>query len=96
MISLTKIKTLRDVAIEQVERLKRNRHPDGDFKKSGVYWLTKAEYCKCCRKQYSPTKKYPHRLSSHARTIEHVANRYNVDPKALRKEIKAYRKTLSN
>ena len=96
MVNLTKITTLRDVAIEQVERLKRLRHPDGDFREDGIFWLSREEYCICCKRQYAPTKRFPHRLSSHARTIEHVVNRYNVDAKALRKEIKAYRKTLES
>lgn len=96
MISLTKIKTLRDVAVEQVKRLKRERHPDGWFIDDTIYWLAGGEYCTCCRKQYASTKRYPNRLSTHARTIEHLANRYNVDAKELRKEIKAYRKTLKS
>ncbi len=96
MISPTKSKTLtlRDIAIEQVKRLKRERHPDGFFNEDGIYKLTDEEYCICCKKQYASTKIYPHRLSTHARTIQHVANRYGVDAKVLRKEIKEYRKTL--
>lgn len=91
---MKRIETLRDVAVEVVKRLKHERHPDGFFLKSGVYRLTSEEYCICCKKHHFADEKYPHMLSSHARTIEHVANRYGVDAKALRKEIKEYRKTL--
>jgi hypothetical protein len=94
MISLTKIKTLRDMAIEHVKRLSRERHPDGWFIEDKIYWLSSEEYCTCCKKQYSSTKKHPDRLSTHARTIDHIAHKFNVDAKELRKEVKEYRKTL--
>ena len=87
--------SLREIAIEQVARLKRESHPDGYFTDDGRYYLTREEYCKCCKKpEYQPTRKHKRRLSTHARTIEHVANLYGVDPKVLRKEVEKYHKEL--
>jgi hypothetical protein len=93
-MSLPKIMTLRDVAVEVVKRLQHERHPDGFFLKNGVYRLADEEYCICCQKHHFSNEEFPHMLSSHARTVEHVANRFSVDAKELRKEIKKYRKTL--
>ena len=85
--------SLREIAVEQVARLERKKHPDGEFADDGRYYLTRTEYCKCCRKpQYRPTTRFPKRLSTHARTIEHVANLYGVEAKALRVEVAKYYK----
>ena len=85
--------SLRDIAVEQVARLERKKDPEGYFKDDGRYYLTRAEYCKCCKNEnYLPTVWFPRKLSTHARTIQHVANLYGVDAKALRAEVAKYNK----
>jgi len=93
MSKLKQKPTLREIAVEQVARLEREKHPDGYFTPDGRYYLTRDEYCKCCKKpEYQPTTWFPRRLSTHARTIEHVANLYGVNAMSLRKEVAKYHK----
>ena len=77
-------------ALYEWKRLQdRRQHPDGTFDKQGRWYPSDAETQDCCQHIRSPSARYPYSLMKHCRSVGHVAARFGVDIKDLRKETHA-------
>ena len=77
-------------ALYEWKRLQdRRQHPDGFFDKQGRWYPSEYERCECCDKIRSPSRAFPYSYNRHCRSVEHVANKFGVDVKALRRETRA-------
>lgn len=74
-----------DGAIEYLKRQARINHPDGKADSAGRFYPSDVERCDCCDRIRKPSRSWPHSLRTHCRTAVHVANKYNVDVKEMRK-----------
>lgn len=80
--------TLETAAREYISRRDRVTNPDGKFDKQGRWYPSDEEQCSCCNAVRSPSRAFPYSYMVHCRTIAHIANKYGVDVKDLRKEVK--------
>lgn len=62
----------------------RLEHPEGNFDRAGRWYPSAGEARECCRLLRSPSRSYPFSLLTHCRTAKHVANVFQVEPRALR------------
>lgn len=76
---------LREYQLRQL----RTRHPEGTFDKAQRWYPSEAEHQSCCEAIRGPSRAWPNSLNKHCRSIEHVANLYNVAAKELRKLARA-------
>lgn len=74
-----------DGAIDYLKRQARTNHPDGKADSAGRFYPSNVERCDCCERIRQPSRSWPHSLRTHCRTAAHVANKYNVDVKEMRK-----------
>jgi hypothetical protein len=76
-------------AITEYLKLKnRKTHPEGTFDKGGRFYLAESEKHDCCRGIRSPSRAYPYSEMKHARTLKHVAHKYNVLESECRKALR--------
>ncbi len=81
--------TLNMAALEYFLRLQSKRTPKGKWlNRSYFFPCKKIEYKKCCAAFELETERNPRALWEHCKSIEHVANRHQVDPVALESRIK--------
>lgn len=80
--------TLENAAREYISRRDRATNPDGKFDKQSRWYPSDEEHCSCCNAVRSPSRAFPYSYMVHCRTIGHIANKYGVDVKDLRKEVK--------
>ena len=79
-------------AITEYLKLKnRKTHPEGTFDEGGRFYLAESEKHDCCRGIRSPSRAYPYSEMVHARTLKHVAHKYDVDEKDCRKALREMR-----
>lgn len=93
---MNKNKILKEAAHEAFRRKNKTSHPYGSFKNNGTWLPSDKEKQSCCDSIRTPSVKYPYSLMTHCRTIEHIANLYNVDKKELKQAIKDCKKELQN
>lgn len=74
--------TIKSAAGEYFDRRLFRSHPKGYQDDAGRWHLAKEEQRECCKKV-----KNWHRFNNHARSLEHVAALFGVDPHELRKVI---------
>lgn len=82
---------LEEAAREYVARQDRKEHPGGSFDKAGRWYPSKKERCECCDYIRTPSRAWPNSLIKHCRSVEHVANLYDVGVKDLRRAARAVR-----
>lgn len=70
---------------EYFSREVRKSHPEGEFDNAKRWHPSDAEERDCCSSIRSPTRSWPNSLNKHCRSVEHIANLYEVDTSALRK-----------
>ena len=76
-------------AITEYLKLKnREIHPEGTFDKGGRFYLAESEKHDCCRGIRSSSRAYPYSEMVHARTLKHVAHKYNVLESECRKALR--------
>ena len=76
-------------AITEYLKLKnRETHPEGTFDSGGRFYLAESEKQDCCRGIRSPSRTYPYSEMVHARTLKHVAHKYNVLESECRKALR--------
>ena len=76
-------------AITEYLKLKnRKTHPEGTFDSGGRFYLAESEKHDCCRGIRSPSRAYPYSEMVHARTLKHVAHKYNVLESECRKALR--------
>lgn len=78
-------KELREACEVYMKRKDRILHPDGKFDNGGRWYPDEEEIHECCSYVRSPSRSYPLSLNQHCRTLNHVAQLFNVDSKELRK-----------
>ena len=79
-------------AITEYLKLKnRKTHPEGTFDSGGRFYLAESEKHDCCRGIRSSSRAYPYSEMVHARTLKHVAHKYDVDEKDCRKALREMR-----
>jgi len=78
----------KNAAEEYLDRRERSSHPDGYFDKAGRWYQSDDEECECCSEIRRPSRAFPLSLNQHCRSVEHLADLFNVDVKELRKEAK--------
>lgn len=66
----------------------RKINPSGTFDKQGRWYPDDDEREECCDSIRSPSRAYPYSYMVHCRSYEHVARKYCVDIKDLRREAK--------
>lgn len=86
--SIANTALLDDAAEEYIARRKRMKHPEGKFDNAHRFWPDDDEWCECCDEVRSPSRAFPNSLNSHCRSMNHIANLFNVDLKSLRVVIK--------
>ncbi len=77
--------TIETAATEYRNLKNRISHPDGSFDKGGRWYPSAAETCTCCAGLRSPSRAYPYSLMVHCRTAVHVASKYGVEAKDVKK-----------
>jgi hypothetical protein len=65
----------------------RKIHPPGKFDNGGRFYSS--EHFDCCSSIRSPSRAYPYSEMVHCRSYVHIAAKYGVDVKDLRKECRA-------
>lgn len=55
-------------------RKKRRFHPVGFFDAGGRWYPDKTEFCFCCERIRSPSRRFPYSLLTHCRSKAHVTN----------------------
>ena len=60
------------------ERQARLQHPEGEFDGAGRWYPSDRERQPCCDKIRGPSRRYPHSLNKHCRSLEHICNLYNL------------------
>jgi hypothetical protein len=65
----------------------RKINPAGHFDKQGRFYL--AEKFSCCAGIRTPSAAYPYSQMTHGRSMGHVAEKYGVDAKDMRRECRA-------
>ena len=78
-------------AKEYIQRQNREVHPEGTFDKAGRWYPNTDEECSCCANIRTPSRAYPLSYNKHCRSLQHVANLYDVEVKALRKAVRENR-----
>lgn len=74
-----------EVALEEYNARKaRDKHPAGSFDRARRWAPSDDERQACCARVRGPSRAYPYPLLVHCRTVEHVANLFDVDTRALR------------
>ncbi len=82
-----------DTAVtEYLRRQERLAHPFGRFDRAGRFYLAEAEQRECCGSIRCPSRRWPYSQLTHARTAEHVARLYGVEPTELRRAARVARK----
>ena len=76
---------------EYLKLKNRKTHPEGTFDSGGRFYLAESEKHDCCRGIRSPSRAYPYSEMVHARTLKHVAHKYDVDEKDCRKALREMR-----
>jgi len=66
----------------------RKIHPDGSFDSARRWYPSETEREECCNSIRSPSRSYPYSMMVHCRSYTHVAAKYCVDIKDLRREAK--------
>jgi len=72
-------------------RRARREHPEGQFDKAGRWHPSDSERQPCCSSIRQPSKRYPHSLLKHCRSLGHVARLNDVDPGTLASLWRQYR-----
>lgn len=86
---MTTTTTNLDQAIQEYyNRRDRKSHPKGKFDGTKRWYPDATEERPCCSHIRSPSRRFPFSYMLHCRTIEHVANLYDVDPKVLGKAVR--------
>ncbi len=70
-------------AVEFIDLQNRTTHPAGTFDNARRFYP--AETFECCAGIRTPSAAYPFSLMVHARTADHIANKYKVEPSEIRK-----------
>jgi len=80
-----------------IRRRDRLEHPTGTFDKAGRFWPAEdGERCDCCGYIRTPSRAYPYSLMKHCRSINHVANKFDINATELRRAVKALDKSEHN
>lgn len=88
--SMEYTENLRQAAKEYNNRKKRCTHPSGAFDRAGRWEPDDSEKQDCCDDVREPSRAYPYSLMVHCRTMEHVANLYDVDKADLQQQVRKY------
>ena len=64
-------------AIAYLRRKNRKDHPEGKFDKKKWY-PSVDEKCSCCNNIRNPSNAHPYSLMLHCRTLNHIANLYEI------------------
>ena len=72
-------------AREYLARQARESHPKGEFDNAQRFYPSQQERQDGCDYIRRPSRTWPFSLMTHCRSIEHVANLYNVDVTELRR-----------
>lgn len=75
---------LAKAANEYNARQSRQSHPCGSFDKGSHWYPSDTEKRSCCAYIRRPSRAWPHSLNKHCRSLEHIAQLYNVDCKMLK------------
>lgn len=78
-----------------IGRQERAIHPDGKFDSAKRWYPSDSEKRDCCKGIRNPSRSWPHSLNKHCRSVEHVANIFNVTASDLRKAINAQKKAVA-
>ena len=92
MIENRKMDKLEQAAQCYINRLNRKEHPEGTFDKAKRFQPSEQESRDCCNHIRRPSARFPYSLMVHCRTIEHIANLYEVDTTELRRLVRAIQK----
>lgn len=60
------------------ERQSRIQHPEGEFDSASRWYPSDQERQDCCDAIRSPSRRYPHSLNKHCRSLEHVSRLYSL------------------
>lgn len=60
------------------ERQARLQHPEGEFDDAGRWYPSERERQSCCEAIREPSRRYPHSLNKHCRSLDHICNLYNL------------------
>ena len=77
---------VQEAVTEYLKLKNREIHPEGEFDKSGRFYL--AEKYECCANIRNPSRRFPYSEMLHGRTLKHAAHKYGVDEKECRKLLK--------
>ena len=86
--SMEYTENLRQAAKEYKDRQKRYTHPSGSFDRAGRWEPDDSERQDCCDDVREPSRAYPYSLMVHCRSMEHVANLYDVDKADLQQQLR--------
>ena len=75
-------------AREYLARQARESHPKGEFDNAQRFYPSQQEHQDCCDDIRPPSRTYPFSLIKHCRSIEHVANLFEVDVTELRHRVR--------
>ena len=75
-----------------LDRQSRYAHPFGKFDKARGWQPDEGERRECCNSVRTPSRVRPYTLKQHCRTMQHIAQLYDVDLRALRTMVTAARK----
>ena len=74
------------------KRLVRDEHPEGEFDNASRWYPNEEEKCDCCYGLRVTSRSYPYSLMVHCRTINHIANLFQVDMTQMKKHIRNFNK----
>ena len=81
-----------DAAVsEYFGRRQRHAHPAGEWDNAGRWYPSEDEHQECCRCIRYPSRRFPHSLNKHCRSLQHIALMYRVDLKYLRRHARQLR-----
>lgn len=84
-----------DMAVKcYIDRKARTAHPEGSFDSAGRWCPSKKEECIFCGLIRPPSRGFPYSVLTHCRTIEHIAQLFDVGGSELRKAVNAHKKSI--
>ena len=83
---------LKAAAVEYIGRRRGQKEPKGSYDKRGRWYMALDEKRDCCDHIRYPSAACPYSLLRHCRTMQHIAQLYDVDLGALRTMVATARK----
>ena len=83
---------LENAAKVYFDRRDRRSHPQGYFSGGDRWYPSDDERCWCCKFIREPSYRWPWSLSTHCRSVEHVAALMDVDATELRRAVRTLKK----